>query len=102
MDFRQYRMPTTAELTAHLNGKSLFKGDYWAPVADGTKKDYIQIGDGGIYDDAMHRPGKSHLAGLGWPAWADNAATIGHTGVHKQAYCIVLGAKKNYYNHTHH
>lgn len=87
-------MPTTKELRDHLGGKSFYKGDYWAPVRDGTKKDYIQIGDGGIYDDAKHRPGKSHLTELGWPAWADDAATIGFTGVHKQAYCIVLGEPK--------
>ena len=65
------RLTTPNELKSFLGGKRFAAGDYWAPTPFGRHKDYIQIGDGGAYTDAGHRPGASHGKFFGWNTWMD-------------------------------
>lgn len=93
------RLPTFEEVERHMDNtnKPLWKNvDYWCPVYDwlrGGSRDYIQVGDGGIYVDHAHRPGRSHTLPMGWPypghgAWAEKPV-ITHTGEHKKDWCEV-------------
>lgn len=78
-----FTLDEAQDLIKKNGNKAFFPGeDEWAAVvrSDG-KKDWVQLGD------RLHRPGKSHVDGFGYPHWGDKLDTL------EERHCIMFKAK---------